>query len=420
MTNPRGKAGRRELCGSLRPSESGEGWAAMLFPPTRAAALARLDEFLPHAAAYAARRNFDAGAGQAGGVSRLSPYIRSRLLTEEEITRAVLARHSARAAEKFLQEIAWRTYWKGWLEMRPEIWSRYRSSLAVLPKDQAYENAIAGRSGIDCFDHWVGELRETGYLHNHARMWFASIWIFTLRLPWQLGADFFLTHLLDADPAANILSWRWVAGLHTAGKHYLARAENIARFTGRRFHPVGQLDESAVALPIDAVPDPQPLILPADHALQGRIGHLRLPDDLAPPPARLGCVSATAAWLPPVLETTPQVSTFLRGAVRDVLVSCDGTQLTGPLPDALAGWIDRENLDAVLLSLPTVGPVRDLLSGGLERLPVRLFVRDWDRTLWPHASRGFFRFKAALPLLHSRLMPPEARGQVRDRRDELS
>jgi deoxyribodipyrimidine photo-lyase len=66
----------------------------------------------------------------------------------------------------------------------------------------------------------VQELVETGYLHNHARMWFASIWIFTLRLPWELGADFFLRHLLDGDAASNTLSWRWVAGLHTKGKHY--------------------------------------------------------------------------------------------------------------------------------------------------------------------------------------------------------
>ncbi len=96
---------------------------------------------------------------------------------------------------------------------------------------------LSGSTGIDCFDHWAQELADTGYLHNHARMWFASIWIFTLELPWQLGADFFLTRLLDADPAANTLSWRWVAGLHTPGKHYLARASNIEKFTLGRFNP---------------------------------------------------------------------------------------------------------------------------------------------------------------------------------------
>ena len=70
-------------------------------------------------------------------------------------------------------------------------------------------------------------------------MWFASIWIFTLRLPWALGADFFLRHLIDADAASNTLSWRWGAGLQTVGKTYLARTENIARYTNGRFAPRG-------------------------------------------------------------------------------------------------------------------------------------------------------------------------------------
>ena len=98
------------------------------------------------------------------------------------------------------------------------------------------EQALAGQTGLDCFDAWVCELRETGYLHNHARMWFASIWIFTFELPWRLGADFFYRHLLDGDAASNTLSWRWVAGLHTRGKPYAARADNIRKFTGQRFN----------------------------------------------------------------------------------------------------------------------------------------------------------------------------------------
>ena len=68
-------------------------------------------------------------------------------------------------------------------------------------------------------------------MHNHARLWFASIWIFTLKLPWELGAAFFLEHLHDGDPASNTLSWRWVAGLHTKGKNYVASADNIEKFT---------------------------------------------------------------------------------------------------------------------------------------------------------------------------------------------
>ncbi|MBT8446195.1 MAG: hypothetical protein KJO38_03535, partial [Gammaproteobacteria bacterium] len=227
------------------------------WPASRAAALARLEAFVPSAGrAYAAQRNFDYGPERRGNVSTLSPYLRHRLLLEEEVVEAVLARHSRSAAEKFIQEVLWRSYWKGWLEQRPEFWPAYLdeldAALAALREDDGfnagYQAAVTGRTGIDCFDAWARELIGTGYLHNHARMWFASVWIFTLELPWQLGADFFIRHLLDGDPASNTLSWRWVAGLHTRGKHYVARADNIARYTQGRFRPDGQLH-----------PDPAPV-----------------------------------------------------------------------------------------------------------------------------------------------------------------
>ncbi len=190
-----------------------------MFEPTYTAALNRLNAFLPKAAYdYASQRNYDRPGHP--NVSALSPYLRHRIITEEEVLRATLARYSAKAAEKFIQEVYWRTYWKGWLEMRPSVWARYRADLkAALNRVQTesglraeWDAACRGETGIDCFDHWAQELVQTGYLHNHARMWFASIWIFTLRLPWVLGADFFLRHLLDGDPASNTLSWRWVGG----------------------------------------------------------------------------------------------------------------------------------------------------------------------------------------------------------------
>ncbi len=342
----------------------------MIPTPTRAAALDRLEAFVPHAARYAGRRNFDLGAGKHDGVSGLSPYIRTRLVTEEECTRAVLAKHSPCAAEKFLQEIAWRTYWKGWLEMRPEVWRCYLETLAEQNKTPSYEAAVSGNTGIACFDHWVHELTATGYLHNHARMWLASIWIFTLKLPWQLGADFFLHHLLDADPATNTLSWRWVAGLHTPGKHYLARAENISKFTNGRFDPKGRLNESAPPLPMDFVPERQPLHLPPDPTPRGRIGHLMFPDDLAPPPESMGKITATAAFVPPVLETTSLVSAFLNGAVNNTLHHLNGSRLDGSLPSAISDWISAEKLDFLVVSQPTVGFTKDFLDA--VQLPIHL------------------------------------------------
>ncbi|OYX89674.1 MAG: hypothetical protein B7Y78_14350, partial [Caulobacter sp. 35-67-4] len=127
---------------------------------------------------------------------------------------------------------------------------------------QALAEALAGRTGIEGFDDWVLELRQTGYLHNHARMWFASIWIFTLQLPWTLGADFFLRHLIDADAASNTMSWRWVAGLQTPGKTYLASTDNIARYTNHRFAPKGLATEARV---IAEPPIPPACALPDSH-----------------------------------------------------------------------------------------------------------------------------------------------------------
>jgi deoxyribodipyrimidine photo-lyase len=377
----------------------------MPFIPTRAAALERLENFVPLAAKYAGRRNFDLGTGNHSAVSRLSPYIRTRLITEEEVTRAVLRRHSPTAAEKFLQEVAWRTYWKGWMEMHPGVWDDYVSSLSSLKNSAAYDFAIGGKTGIECFDHWTHELIETGYLHNHARMWYASIWIFTLKLPWQLGADFFLTHLLDADAAANTLSWRWVAGLHTPGKHYLARAENISKYTLGRFDPSGQINESSAAISVDESHEKIPLHLPANIRATGRVGHLMFPDDLAPAPGHVGNIVATAAYLPSVLETTSLVSNFLNGAVNDVLLENQGTFLTGDLSSALRDWITSEKLDSIVVSLPTVGPTKDFLSTCDLPAEMITFVRSWDRLLWPHASAGFFKLKKALPKLHSSLTP---------------
>ena len=207
----------------------------MDFIPTRAAALARLEEFLPHAGRYAADRNFVRPGHP--NISRLSPWVQKRLLLEEEVVDAARERWSFEAVEKFVQEVYWRTYWKGWLEQRPEAWSRWVEAVPRLRdalsagQRSTLEAALAGRTGIAGFDDWARELVATGYLHNHARMWFASIWVFTLKLPWELGAAFFYEHLFDGDVASNTLSWRWVAGLQTPGKTYVARADNIAHYT---------------------------------------------------------------------------------------------------------------------------------------------------------------------------------------------
>ena len=183
---------------------------------------------------YSAQRNYDFGPKSRKNISNLSKYISHRVINEYDLIREILSEFNLQKADKFIQEVFWRIYWKGWLEHRPNVWTDFiNSNPNFLEKD--YKKAIDGETGIECFDYWVKELKTENYLHNHTRMWFASIWIFTLNLPWELGARFFMRYLFDGDAASNTLSWRWVAGIQTQGKHYLARESNIRKFTNQRF-----------------------------------------------------------------------------------------------------------------------------------------------------------------------------------------
>ena len=221
----------------------------MNFEPSRAQATNKLDNFVENnLSEYSRLRNFDFGPDKRSNISCISPYISHGILNELEVIDKALKKFSFSKNEKFIQEVLWRTYWKGWLELRPNVWTDYLIELKIIREEykdnKDYLNAIDGNTNIECFNEWVKELKEFNYLHNHTRMWFASIWIFTLNLPWQLGAEFFMKHLYDGDAASNTLGWRWVAGIQTQGKHYLASEWNIKKFTNNRFNNIN-LNENA-------------------------------------------------------------------------------------------------------------------------------------------------------------------------------
>jgi deoxyribodipyrimidine photo-lyase len=369
------------------------------FPLTRAAGLDSLSDFLAGAgAAYAANRNTDRGPEFEATTSGLSPYLRRRLITEAEVVAAADRAFGDGGAEKFVSEVFWRTYFKGHLETHPAAWVDY-CTLAVAGHDRlaaepglrrTYATAVEGRTGIDGFDDWARELVATGWLHNHARMWFASIWIFTLRLPWALGADFFLRHLLDGDPASNTLSWRWVAGLHTRGKHYVARAENIRRYTDGRFDPAG-LDEYPDAL--DEAMPPREVPLPrADAAPRGEIALLLHLDDLHPESLPLG--DAKVVRLGGLIAHADGASGRVRSAdmaaMADALARAEA-HFGCPAGDVGTDW--GGGLPVVTAWAP-VGPSAAALPQGCLRVR-----RAWDEAAWPSATRGYSRLRSVIPSL---------------------
>lgn len=384
---------------------------------TRAAGLARLMDFVPRAGAdYARNRNEDRGPQDRSNVSGLSPWIRSRAVTEWEVVAAVVERHGAQAAAMFVQEVCWRTYWKGWLALRPAIWSRYRAEAESLRADwisrPAYRQAVEGRTGIDAFDTFARELVETGYLHNHARMWFASIWIFTLGLPWPLGAEWFLHHLLDGDPASNTLGWRWVAGVQTRGKHYLARAENIRAYTAGRFQVDYPLNETA--LPVTEMePIPEPCLLAPSAPDRGRrapCGWIVTSTDVRAPWECRTRPASIAGFVRAQPSCADAVSAFRSALVRDAVdqwkaegghaVRIEGSDGAAQFRE----WVTRQELKHLLMVEPEVGGDMDLQSEIVDwcaRLGVTLEYqrRRWDARLFPHATHGFFRFREQIPLI---------------------
>lgn len=386
-----------------------------MFAATRADALAALEDFLPRAGrAYASRRNHDGGPGTERTTSLLSPAIRRKLISEADVAERVMATQGAAAGEKFLQEVCWRSYWVGWLMQRPHVWTRYREELAALlartdldrAPQRRYAAAIAGETGIDAFDAWVRELVETGWLHNHARMNFASIWIFTLKLPWQLGAHFFYRHLLDACPASNTLSWRWVAGLQTAGKTYLANAEAI-----RQMHPRFRLDaplaKVAQPLPMDD-PGPPRGIRRADVIDHDRRSGLFLTTaDLSPETQILPPIVAVAATSRIGGDPAPLKRAHAEAALADGLARAAAHARAAPERldedqpvDAMRAWVAHHRLEQVITGEAATGPeagrIAALKAAGL---PVVQLRRHWDATAWPEASKGFFKFKSVIPRL---------------------
>jgi deoxyribodipyrimidine photo-lyase len=180
--------------------------------------------------AYGQTRNHVGGA-----VTRLSPWIRHGVLGLAEVRDAALARvRRPEEAEKLVSELAWRDYWR---QVHAALGSGVATDVegpALLPRrqplDDVPDDVLAARTGLACIDAFVTRLHETGWLHNHERMWLASWLVHARGVRWQAGADWFLRHLLDGDPASNHLSWQWVAGTFAA-RPYLFNRENLERFT---------------------------------------------------------------------------------------------------------------------------------------------------------------------------------------------
>ncbi|OEJ99738.1 FAD-binding domain-containing protein [Roseivirga misakiensis] len=176
--------------------------------------------------AYAQSRNFVDGA-----VSYLSPYISRGVISTRFVLESLLKKgYGMPEMEKFVQELAWRDYWQQiWIAKGEDINNDLKREQPDFSHTQIPAAILAGKTGIEVVDEHIAKLWKTGYIHNHMRMYIASIACNIGRSHWKVPAQWMYYHLLDGDWASNALSWQWVAGAN-ANKKYYANQENINTF----------------------------------------------------------------------------------------------------------------------------------------------------------------------------------------------
>ncbi|MDB4861276.1 hypothetical protein OAI01_06910 [Alphaproteobacteria bacterium] len=351
--------------------------------------------------------------------SLLSPYIRYRLLSEEDIIKKTLSINPFTKTEKFIQEIYWRTYWKGWLEHRPDVYDDYLTQRNELLKNLSntikYQKAIEGETHLTFFNDWVKKIKKDGYLHNHIRMWFASIWIFTLELPWQLGANFFMENLLDGDPASNTLSWRWVAGIQTKGKHYLARKNNIIKYGNLDINENIKLNEQAVCLEDDKDYFAKDLVFDISENIN--LDSILIPTD------DLNFILNNKLRFKNIFSGIPfndyndhkftkQVKDHIKNITISNFKDNDFYRAYEYIIEfenyyqSFTDWTKTKNIKTIGLPYVPTGNWKKIYKKLINNNPSINFVylyRKYDMEAWKFTNKGFFNFKKHIPELISKL-----------------
>jgi len=370
----------------------------MKFHTSREKALESLDIFINNDIVnYSLKRNYDFGPIERKNVSCLSPYISHRLIDEYEISKKILSKHPYHKVEKYIQEIYWRVYWKGWLELRPKVWADFIGDLNTIEENENYHLAINGQTKIEYFNDWVKEIKEYNYLHNHTRMWFASIWIFTLGLPWQKGAEFFMKYLLDGDAASNTLSWRWVGGLQTKGKHYLAQSWNISKFLNKQYKNV-ELKENALPLIDNREYKISPIEIQKSNSRNDYL--IVFENDLSVENLKTQDYKKIYFILlnneHRSLKLDSKVLNYKKKIMNDQLNKIDNNfELINE--NKLGELLERlKNFDIVY---PSIGENMSFLKKVIKekKLNINFITRDEDVFCWNFSNKGYFNFKSNIP-----------------------
>ncbi len=168
-----------------------------------------------------------------GAVSRLSPYFRHGCLTLKEASENLQERFGV-DSEKLVQELGRRDYFRRvWYQQGDKIFNNIEAAKVGVGEKPLPDYVRQMITGVPCMDALVRDLMQDGYVHNHARKWFAAYVIHWLKVDWREAADWFENLLLDGDMASNHLSWQWVASTFSSSPYFFNK-DILARHTGEK------------------------------------------------------------------------------------------------------------------------------------------------------------------------------------------
>ena len=370
---------------------------------------------------YDKTRNYAGfGKNRFKNVSGLSVFISKGLLKEKVLIKKIIKAKKINA--KFIQEIFWRIYWQGWLENYPVVWENYKKQIIQIEDNnpegiENYSLAINGNTKIEPFNEWVNEIKSTGYLHNHVRMWFASIWIHYLGIPWQLGQKFFYENLLDADLSSNLLSWRWVAGIQTQGKKYIATEENINKYTSNRYlrFKLPKISNNEIYFEDKKKSDikfaelkndySQCILIITENNLSTELLNILKNNIKFIILIRFNITS---------LKKSKVVRSFYENLYQEYIKKNSIKKLKYfevQLPDQTNKFIDiikNNNVENLVFEYLRSGYEKDIMSQALSKLNYNIkyhnILDKFYLDSWKYCEKGFFKFKEKIPILLNKLV----------------
>ncbi|MBM3178354.1 MAG: deoxyribodipyrimidine photolyase [Bacteroidetes bacterium] len=197
------------------------------FPTEYAKILERMHRIDP--INYSETRNYLNGA-----VTLLSPYLSRGVISTRQVFESLIERgFSFEQCETLIKELAWRDYFQRTWQVKKDLSTPIRQPQEGVERRGLPASLAKAKTGVPSIDEAIDELTSTGYMHNHCRMYTASVTCNIARYDWLEPARWMYYHLLDADWASNACSWQWVAGANSTKKYY-CNQENINHYTGRQ------------------------------------------------------------------------------------------------------------------------------------------------------------------------------------------